>query len=94
MELDLLNNGELGCEGSVPMDRARGLGCQIEVGGGLFSWCCVSRSVVSDFATPWTVAWQAPPSTGFCRQEYWSGSPFPSPGNLPTPGIEPRPPAL
>ena len=52
MELDLLNNGELGCEGSVPMDRARGLGCQIEVGGHLFSWCCVSRSVVSDFATP------------------------------------------
>ena len=41
------------------------------------------------FATPWTVANQAPPSTGFSRQEYWSGLPFPSPGDLPDPGIEP-----
>ena len=46
------------------------------------------------FATPWTVAHQAPPSTGFSRQEYWSGLPFPSPGDLPKPGIEPRSPAL
>ena len=46
------------------------------------------------FATPWTVAYQAPPSMGFCRQEYWSGLPFPSPGDLPNPGIEPRFPAL
>ena len=37
---------------------------------------------------------QAPPSMGFSRQEYWSGLPFPSPGNLPGPGIEPRSPAL
>ena len=37
---------------------------------------------------------QAPPSMGFSRQEYWSGLPFPSPGNLPNPGIEPRSPAL
>ena len=37
---------------------------------------------------------QAPPSTGFSRQEYWCGLPFPSPGNLPNPGIEPRSPAL
>ena len=37
---------------------------------------------------------QAPPSMGFSRQEYWSGLPFPSPGNLPDPGIEPRSPAL
>ena len=35
------------------------------------------------FATPWTVAYQAPPSMGFSRQEYWSGLPFPSPGDLP-----------
>ena len=42
------------------------------------------------FATPWTVAHQAPPSMGFSRQEYWSGMPFPSPGDLPGPGIEPR----
>ena len=46
------------------------------------------------FATLWTVGHQAPPSTGFPRQEYWSGLPFPSPGDLPNPGIEPRSPAL
>ena len=46
------------------------------------------------FATPWTVAHQAPPSMGFSRQEYWSGLPFPSPGDLPDPGIEPRSPSL
>ena len=44
--------------------------------------------------TPWTVAHQAPPSMGFSRQEYWSGLPFPSPGDLPNPGIKPRSPAL
>ena len=41
------------------------------------------------FATPWTVAYHAPPSIGFSRKEYWSGFPFPSPGDLPDPGIEP-----
>ena len=41
-----------------------------------------------------TVAYQAPPSTEFSRQEYWSGLPFPSPGDLPDPGIEPRSPTL
>ena len=46
------------------------------------------------FEAPWTVAHQAPPSMGFSRQEYWSGLPFPSPGDLPDPGIEPRSPAL
>ena len=46
------------------------------------------------FATPWTVANQAPLSMGFSRQEYWSGLPFPSPGDLPDPGIKPRSPAL
>ena len=46
------------------------------------------------FATPWTVTLQAPLSMGFSRQEYWSGLPFPSPGDLPDPGIEPRSPAL
>ena len=46
------------------------------------------------FATPWTVAYQASPSMGFSRQEYWSGLPFPSPGDLPDPGIEPGSPAL
>ena len=43
---------------------------------------------------PWTVAHQAPPSMGFSRQEYWSGLPFPSPGALPDPGIEPRSPIM
>ena len=40
------------------------------------------------FATPWTVAHQPPVSMGFFRQEYWKGLPFPSPGDLPNPGIE------
>ena len=48
-----------------------------------------SLSRVLLFVTPWTVAYQAPPSIGFSRQEYWSGLPFPSPGDLPDPGIEP-----
>ena len=46
------------------------------------------------FATPWTIAHQAPRSMGFSRQEYWSGLPFPSPGDLPDLGIEPRSPTL
>ena len=45
-------------------------------------------------ATPWTIAHQASLSMGFPRQEYWSGLPFPSPGELPHPGIKPRSPAL
>ena len=50
-------------------------------------------SVVSDsFATPWTIVHQVPLSVGFSRQEYWSGFPFPSPGDLPDPGIKPRSP--
>ena len=53
-----------------------------------------SLSRVRLFATPWTVAYQAPLSMGFSRQERWSGLPFPSPGDLPDPGIEPRSPAL
>ena len=53
-----------------------------------------SLSHVRLFATPWTVACQAPLSVGFSRQEYWSGLPFPSPGDLPDPGIEPGSPTL
>ena len=53
-----------------------------------------SLSCVRLFATPWTAAHQAPPSMGFSRQEYWSGLPFPSPGDLSDPGIKPRSPAL
>ena len=48
-----------------------------------------SFSHVQLFATPWTVACQAPPSMGFSRQEYWSGLPLPSPGYLLNPRIEP-----
>jgi len=53
-----------------------------------------SLSRVRLFVTPWTIAYQASPSMGFSRQEYWSGLPFPSPGDLPDPGIKPRSPAL
>ena len=53
-----------------------------------------SLSRVQLFATPRTVTYQVPPSMGFSRQEYWSGLPFPSPGDLPNPGIEPGSPAL
>ena len=53
-----------------------------------------SLSHVWLFATPWTVAYQAPQTMGFSRQEYWSGLPFPSPGDLPHPGIKPWSPAL
>ena len=53
-----------------------------------------SLSLIQLFVTPWSAAHQAPPSMGFSRQEYWSGWPFPSPGDLPNPGIEPRSPTL
>ena len=53
-----------------------------------------SLSRVRLFATPWTLAYQAPPSLGFSRQDYWTGVPFPSPGDLPNPGIEPGSPVL
>ena len=53
-----------------------------------------SLSRVRLFVTPWTVAYQAPPSMGFSRQDCWSGLPFPSPGDLPDPGIEPGSPTL
>ena len=55
----------------------------ILIGGGLVSKSCPTLT------TPWTVAYQAPLSTGFSRQKYWSGLPFPSPGDLPNPGTGP-----
>ena len=58
------------------------------------SFVVQSQSQALLFAAPWTVAHQAPPSMGFSWQEYWSGLPFPSPGNLPDPGIKPMFPAL
>ena len=57
-------------------------------------WQLKLLSCVHLCATPWSVAYQAPPSMGLSRQEYWSGLPFPPPGDLPDPGIEPRSPAL
>ena len=57
-------------------------------GGGLVTKSCLT------LVTPWTVACQAPLSIGFPQQESWSGLPFPSPGDLPDPGIEPGSPAL
>ena len=51
-------------------------------------------SSVQLFATPWSVAYQTPPSTGFSRQEHWNGLPCPPPGDLPDPGIETPSPAL
>ena len=53
-----------------------------------------SLSRIQLFVTPWTIAYQALPSMGFSRQEYWSGLPFSSPGDLPEPGIEPWSPAF
>ena len=52
--------------------------------------CVLLPSCVRLFLTPWTVICQGPLSTGFCRQEYWSGLSFPSPGDLPYPEFEPR----
>ena len=57
-------------------------------GAGLVTKSC------STLVTVWTIARQAPLSMGFSRQEYWSELPFPFPGDLPDPGIEPRSPAL
>ena len=62
----------------------------------LHSWKVKVKSLshVQLFATPWTVAYQATPCLGLSRQENWNGLPFPSPGDLPDPGIEPWSPAL
>ena len=73
-----------------------GIGITLGFPGGANGKESESESDVAQscLAKPWTVAYQAPPSVGFSRQEYWSGLPFPSPGDLPNPGIEPRSPAL
>ena len=60
----------------------------LQFGGGLVAKSCLI------LVTPWTVACQAPLNIGFSRQEYWSEFPFPSPGDLPDPVIEPRSPTL
>ena len=68
-------------------------GGRVQVHGVLLNPCWV-LSHVRRFPTPRTIARQAPLSMGFSRQEYWSRLPFPPPGNLPDPGIEPASPAL
>ena len=55
----------------------------------VFIMCMCSVVCVRLFATPWTVAHQAPLPMGFSRQEFWSGLPCPPPGDLPDPGIKP-----
>ena len=70
------------------MDKLLYVSYNIGGGGGLVSKSCLTLE------TPWTAACQTPLSMGFSRQEYWSELPFPSPGNLPYPGIKPRSPAL
>ena len=60
----------------------------MDIGGGVVMKSCPTLAI------PWTVACQAPLSMGFSRQEHWSELPFPSPGDLPDPGIEPGSPAL
>ena len=60
----------------------------------IFVYSVKSLIRIQLFATPWTIAYQAPLSMGFSREEYQSGLPFPSPGDPPDPGIEPRFPAL
>ena len=57
-------------------------------GGGLVAKSCLTLE------TPWTVTCQAPPSMEFSSEEHWSGLPFPSPGDLPNPGIKHKSPAL
>ena len=60
----------------------------LQIIGGLVAKLCPT------LVTPWTVAHQAPLSMGFSKQAYWSGLPFPSPGDLPNPGVKPGSPAL
>ena len=81
---DLMSQGGLAC--CSPWDCKQ---------SAMTGWLKVkSLSHVQLFATPWTVVFQPPPSMGFSRQEYWSGLPCPSPGDLPDPGIEPGSPTL
>ena len=102
------NTGDISDGGSIPgsgrswrraWQPVRTLAWRIpwtEEPGGLWSMKVKVKSLshVQLFAAPWTVAYQAPPSMAFSSQEYWSGLPFPSLGDLPDLGIEPRSPTL
>ena len=90
--IDLYTSPSILCSDSVPQGGAR---------WSVITWPQKkwkkwkgSRSAMSDSATPWTVAYEVPPSMEFSRQEYWSGLPFPSSGDLPDPGVESGSPAL
>ena len=95
-----LNQGFLHCRQILYQLSYQGslnlLGTSINSSGVEQLFICISEVTQSCqlFATPWIVAYQAPLSMGFSRQEYWSGLPFPSSGDLPDPGIEPWSPAL
>ena len=82
-----MNTGNYWIIGFIERVKTYTLPCKIKVK-------VKSLSRVRLFATLWTVEHQAPPSMGFSKQEYWNGLPFPSLGDLPDPGIEPRSPAL
>ena len=76
-------------QGGHIRDGSNSTAWQAGVPSGTMLSCASSFSRVRLFVTPWTVARRAPLSMGFSRQAYWSGWPFPSPGDLPNPGIEP-----
>ena len=76
-------------EGSLPLAPAWKPVCRC-----VYMCCCIVAKLCSTLCNPWTVDRQAPLFTGFPRQEYWSGLPFPSTGYLPDPGINPVSPAL
>ena len=98
---DTVNRGECGAwlawtQGGTSLDRRHSFTDVLTLPGSLrltFTCCLVAKSgpILCDL---WTVAHQAPPFIGFSRQEYWSGLPFPSLGDLPNPGMEPTSPAL
>ena len=103
----LERSGEKDCKGDLAIllgeSLFSGFGppfCFVRMGSSNTVWeervCALShvRLFVGLFVTPWIVARQAPLSTGFPRQEYWSGLPIHSPGDLPDPGIDPGPLAL
>ena len=78
------------CAAGQPLPQAPFFGWKPHISRG----CHLVAKSCPTLVTSWTVACQAPLSMGFSRQEYWSGVPFPSPGDLPDPGIELWPPAL
>ena len=88
-------HGGGGCGAPRPMASGNQQRAQVSWASLPFVLLLFSHSAMSNsFATPWTVACWVPLSMGFPRQEYWYGLPFPTPGDLPNPGVEPRSPAL